>query len=212
MFKNILKILLTIIVIIFISLIINNLREANIIYRYSQKLDEYNNIKNFYAKYEENGNITECWAKDDKGVRKNILKDDEKRLIYVDEEYIWILTETKDEQGQIKKEAVKQKNTSEKGVWIPKLATYSAYAENKIQAIAFAINTTISDDEIDGEKCYKIKYSDDLIIFVNKETYMIKKEINSGNETTLLEYEFNCLSDEDLELLNFIGYEVKNVD
>ena len=92
------------------------------------------------------------------------------------------------------------------------MANYSAYAENKIQAIAFAINTTISDDEIDGEKCYKIKYSDDLIIFVNKETYMIKKEINSGNETTLLEYEFNCLSDEDLELLNFIGYEVKNVD
>lgn len=212
MFKKILKILLVIIIIIIISLIINNLREANMIYKYSQKLDEYNNIKNFYAKYQDDGHITECWTKDDRGVRKETLSDDEKRLMYVDNECIWMLTESKDENGELKKEAVKQKHTSEKGVWVPKLSSYSVYAENRVQALAFAINTTILEEEIDGEHCYKIKLSDDLIIFINKETYMLKKEINCGREITLLEYKLNYLSDDDLELLNFLGYNVRNVD
>lgn len=212
MFKKILKILLSILIIILVSLIVNNLREANIIYTYSRKLDEYSNMKNFYAKYEEDGNITECWAKENRGVTKNVTEENEMRLLYVDEEWIWILTETKNEQGEIQKEAVKQKNTVDKGIFVPDIATYSLYAENRWQSIAMAINSTITDEEINGERCYKIYFSDDLILYVNKETYMKIKEINSGREKTLLDYELNCVSDEDLELLNFLGYKVKNVD
>ena len=212
MFKRILKIILIILIIILISLIVNNLREATIIYKYSQKLDEFSNIKNFYAKYEENGNITEYWAKDNRGVTKNVTEEDEMRLLYVDEDWIWILTETKNEQGEMQKEAVKQKNTADKGIFVPDIATYSLYAENRWQSIAIAINSTITDEEVDGEKCYKIYFSDDLIIYVNKETYMNKKEINSGREKILLEYKLNSVSDEDLEILNFLGYKVKSVD
>lgn len=205
--KKIFKIILILLVIILVAFLTITIRKAYIINKFSKKLEEYQQVTNFYAKLETNDGTEELWRKDNVGITKSIRNDGTKILYRKDNE-IWILIETIDSENNKNKKAYKVKYKGESDIaFLPLIEDGTFYAADIWQAIQMAFTSRLSIDKINGKKCYKFHMTDDFQVYINKEDFIKIKETNCNIERELILYEFNSLKS--LKLPNLEEYEIE---
>lgn len=208
--NKVLKIILIFILIILVLFIINLFRKAFIIDKFSRKFDEYQDATNFYAKIKFDDSAEELWRKDNIGITKYI-KDNDERMMYVNGDEIWTLTNTENSDGNKTKIAVKMKNETSYP-FLPILEDGTLYSENFWQALFVSLTARVSTEMVDEKECYKVYFQEDFQIFINKEDYFKIKEINTGTTKEVVEYKLNCVTDSDIEFPNLDGYEIKEAN
>lgn len=205
--KKVIKIILVIVLVIVVLFLANLIRKAVIINKFSEKLNEYQSITNFYAKYQiENGNTIESWRKDNITIQKTMTSDNEINMMYANPNEIWMIMDKK-ETGKL---ATKMKNETEhnwsNGVV---LEDGTLYADNFWDALLVALGCRISTETVNGQECYKLYFQEEFQVFVNKENLLKIKEINMDNVKYLIQYEINTLTDEDVALPSLDGYKIQ---
>lgn len=205
--KKVIKIILVIVLVIVVLFLVNLIRKAVIINKFSEKLNEYQSITNFYAKYQiENGNTIESWRKDNITIQKTTTSDNEINMMYANPNEIWMIMDKK-ETGKL---ATKMKNETEhnwsNGVV---LEDGTLYADNFWDALLVALGCRISTETVNGQECYKLYFQEEFQVFVNKENLLKIKEINMDNVKYLIQYEINTLTDEDVALPSLDGYKIQ---
>lgn len=199
------KIVISIVIILAIILLIvsaTTIRKATIIYKYSEKLTEYQETKNFYAKFKTDDFVEEMWRKEDIGIIQ-IKKDNITRTMCIkpDETRIYI------EDGNSKTASVTKTENHEEA-FLPVIEQGTLYAENFWDAWIIALGAKITTEEINEKECYKVYMQEDFQIYINKENLLNVKEINGNTTRELIEYEINTLKEEDVEFPSLEGYEV----
>lgn len=176
-------------------------------YKFANKVSEVQKITNFYYKANSENGINIVYRKGDICVNK-LITDEDTKEIYVNGNELWILVEKNDGSS---KRAVKQ--VVNEDPFMPSvLMDGSFYVENFWQAVIASFSARISSENVDGKDCYKIYFSDDWQIFVNKEDYIKIKEINGSTSKELIEYSINTVTDEDVQKTNLDGYELQEVN
>ena len=199
--RKILRILLIIILIFTILFLLNFIRKVYIVSTFNKESLEYRNIKNFYTKMHDGEVIVEMWRKDDLGIYKR-TSEEGTRIICFGEENNWLINDV------INSEKVAVKIPKENGPIMPHLAGSSIYTEKFSESAALALMCQITTEEIDEVKCYKIKLSDDVMIYVNAENFLRMREINGSTDTGNIEYKINGVTDKDVATPNLYGFTI----
>lgn len=69
-----------------------------------------------------------------------------------------------------------------------------------------AVESKICSTECNGKDCYEIKIAEQFVIWVEKETGLVVRELNV-NTTKNYSYEFGTVTDADVQMPDFTGYE-----
>lgn len=198
------KILLIICLIIVLVFLLNLGRKVFILSKYSEEYNKYIEITNFYKKTNpEEGIITEFWRKDNNGILKRTSNEDVK-YIYYGEDYNWIIVDSKDS-----KTAVKMNKEGE-GIEVNNLTTGSLYMENLWDKIKIALTSSISTGKVNNIECYKLKINKEWQIFINKDNFLVMREINGSTDTGVIEYKINEVTDADVSMPNLDGYTIND--
>lgn len=202
--KKIIKIMLMILLVVLIVFLAITMVKANVIFKYSEKLEEYQETKNFYAKFKMNDSVEELWRKEDIGITK-MIKDNKIRMMCIkpDETRLYM------EDGDSKKVSI-TKTENKDGAFLPVIEYGTFYAENFWQAFTLALTTRMTTEEVNGKECYKMFIQEDFQVYINKENLLNVKEINGNTTRELLEYTINTLKDEDVAFPSLEQYEVNN--
>lgn len=196
--KIVISIVITL-VILFLIFSVITIRKAIIIYKYSEKLKEYQETKNFYAKFKTEDFIEEMWRKEDIGMIKNIKNNITRTMcIKPDETRIYI------EDGNNKTASI-TKTENQDGAFLPVIEYGTVYAENFGDALISALGAKITTEEINGKECYKLYMQEDFQTYINKEDWLNIKEINGNTTRELIEYQINTLKEEDVEFPSLEG-------
>ena len=199
--KKIIAIILCIVLIVVLIFLFNLGRKVYILSKYTDKYNEYSKITNFYKKTNSEQDVTtEFWRKDNLGFLKRTSKDDV-RMIYYGEDYNWIIVDNKDG-----KNAVKMFKEGE----IQDLTTGTLYMNNIIDKLNMAFISNISTEKINNIDCYKIKINNEWQLFVDKDTFLVMREINGSIDTGVIEYKINKVRDEDVLMPNLAGYTIND--
>lgn len=205
MSKKIIKIMLIILLLIVLVFILNFGRKVYILSKYSDMYREYSEITNFYRKENpEEGVTTEFWKKDNLGFLKRTSENDIK-MIYYGEDYNWIIVDGKDS-----KTAVKMPKEGD-GIEAQKLITGTLNMENFWDTIKMAFSSNISTDILNDVECYKIKLGKEWQMYVNKDNFLVMREINGSTDTGIIEYKINEVRNEDVFMPNLAGYTIKDI-
>ncbi len=199
---KIIAILLLVAIILFLAITIP---KAIIIQKYSKKLEEYQEVKNFYAKIKLEDAEEEIWRKDNIGVTQN-RRGDNVRTLHISPNQSAMLIETKDS----KKASITKIEMD--SAFLPVIEYGTFYAENFWQAFTMALATKMSTEEVNGKECYKMYVQEDFQVFINKEDFLNIKEINGNTLRELVEYQFDTVKDEDVALPSLEGYEVEEFE
>lgn len=198
------KILLIICLVIVLVFLLNLGRKVYILSKYSEEYNKYIEITNFYKKTNpEEGIITEFWRKDNTGLLKRTSKEDVRSVYYV-EDYNWIIIDSKDS-----KTAVKMKKEGE-GIEVNNLTTGSLYMENLWDKIKIALTSSISTGKVNNIECYKLKINKEWQMFINKDNFLVMREINGSTDTGVIEYKINEVTDADVSMPNLEGYTIND--
>lgn len=198
------KIILIICLVIVLVFLLNVGRKVYILSKYSQEYNKYIQITNFYKKTNpEEGIITEFWRKDNTGLLKRTSKEDV-RCIYYGENYNWIIVDSKDS-----KTAVKMNKEGE-GIEVNNLTTGTLYMENLWDKIKIALTSSISTENVNNIECYKLKINKEWQMFINKDNFLVMREINGSTDTGVIEYKINEVTDEDISMPNLDGYTIND--
>lgn len=198
------KIILIICLIIVLVFLLNLGRKVFILSKYSEEYNKYIEITNFYKKTNpEEGIITEFWRKDNNGLLKRTSNEDVK-YIYYREDYNWIIVDSKDS-----KTAVKMNKEGE-GIEVNNLTTGTLYMENLWDKIKIALTSSISTGKVNNIECYKLKINKEWQIFINKDDFLVMREINGSTDTGVIEYKINEVTDADVSMPNLDGYTIND--
>ena len=198
------KIILIICLVIVLLFLLNLVRKVYILSKYSEEYNKYIEITNFYKKTNpEEGIITEFWRKDNNGLLKRTSNEDVK-YIYYGEDYNWIIVDSKDS-----KTAVKMNREGE-GIEVNNLTTGTLYMENLWDKIKIALTSSISTEEVNNIECYKLKINKEWQMFINKDNFLVMREINGSTDTGVIEYKINEVTDEDISMPNLEGYTIND--
>ena len=198
--KNLLAIVLIIVLIMTCIFLVNLGRKVYILSRYSDKCKEYSKITNYYKKsHPEQDVTTEFCRKNNLGYFKRTSKDDVK-MIYYGEDYNWIIVKNKNE-----KTAVKM-NKESAGIETQTLPTETLYMDSLWNKIQMAFISKITTERINEVECYKISVNKEWQIFVNKNNFLVMREINGSTDTGIIEYKINQVRDEDVLMPNLAEY------
>ena len=211
MIKNILKVILVLALFVLIFYIVSIANKIIIISRYSKKVDEYQHATNFYAKFEDEYGTRELWRKDDVGITKDTSDNSGMTIVYVKGDELWNISDVKYEGGNSSKTAYKSKIDTEEDetAFMPVIESGTFYVEDNLwEKIKTAFTVKITTTTVNDKKCYEFYVNNDFQIFVNMNDFMKVKEINSGTTTSLVEYNFNSVTDEDVKMPNLEGYEI----
>ncbi len=204
MIKNIIKIILVLALFALIFFGISIAKRVIIIDRYCKKVDEYQNVTNFYAKFEDSYGTRELWRKEDTGITKDTSKNAGTTITYVKGNKLWnIMEETKT--------AYKSQSDAENGeeAFLPVIESNTFDVEdNLLEKIKTAFTMKITMETVNDKMCYKFQVNDNLQIYVNKTDFMKIKEVNEGETTELLEYSLNSVEDKDVKMPSLEGYEI----
>ncbi len=202
--KSILKIVIAIILVIVLLFLFNIGRKVYILSKYSEMYNKYLEVTNFYKKTSpEEGVTTEFWRKGDLGLLRRTSANDVK-TIYYGEDYNWILVDDKDS-----KTAVKMVKEGE-GIENQNIITGTLYMPNLWDKIKVAFSSKISTEYIDNIKCYKLKIKNDWQLYINKEDFLVLREINGSTDTGVIEYKINEVRDVDVIMPNLAGYTIND--
>ncbi len=199
---KIIGILLLVAIILFLAITIP---KTIIIQKHGKKLEEYQKVSNFYAKIKLEDAEEELWRKDNIGVTKH-MEGEEIRTLHITPNQAAMLMETKD----AKKASITKVEMD--GAFLPVIEYGTFYAENFWQAFMIALGTRMSTEEVNGKECYKMYVQEDFQVFINKEDFLIIKEINGNTSRELVEYQFDKVTDEDVALPSLEGYEVEEYE
>ena len=198
------KIILIICLLIALLFLLNLGRKVFIISKYSEEYNKYIEITNFYKKTNpEEGIITEFWRKDNNGLLKRTSNEDVK-YIYYGEDYNWIIVDSKNS-----KTAVKMNKEGE-GIEVNNLTTGTLYMEKLWDKIKIALTSSISTEEVNNLECYKLKINKEWQMFINKDNFLVMREINGSTDTGIIEYKINEVTDEDVSMPNLDGYTIND--
>ena len=202
--KIIIKIVLTIILVIAFLFLLNLGRKVSILSKYSDMYNKYLEVANFYKKTTpEEGVTTELWRKDNLGLLRRTSANDVK-TIYYGEDYNWILVDDKDS-----KTAVKMVKEGE-GIESQNIITGTLYMPNQWDKIKIAFSSKISTEKLNDVDCYKLKIKNDWQIYINKEDFLVMREINGSTDTGFIEYKINEVRDVDVIMPNLAGYTIND--
>lgn len=202
--KIVVKIILMIIFVIAFLFILNLGRKITILSKYSKMYNQYLEITNFYKKAsDEEGITTEFWRKDNLGLFRRTAPDSIK-TIYYGEDYNWILVDDKDT-----KTAVKMNKEGE-GIESQNILTGTLYMENIWDQIKIAFFSKISTEKLNDVECYKLKIKNDWQMYINKDNYLVMREINGSTDTGFIEYKINEVRDVDVIMPNLAGYTIND--
>ena len=202
--KNIIKIIIIIFLLIVFIFLFNLGRKVIILSKYSNEYNKYIKITNYYKRETpEEGVTTEFWKKDDLGFLKRTSKEDVK-MIYYGEDYNWIIVDNKDG-----KTAVKMKKEGA-GIEKQSLISGTLYMHNFWDKVKIAFSSSISSEKLNDIECYKIKINKDWQMFINKENFLVMREINGSTDTGTIEYKINEVRDEDVLMPNLAGYTIND--
>ena len=208
--KKILKYVVIILVIILILFLGNIIRKTYIISRYKEQSQEYSQITNFYKKYKENNYSTvEIWRKDNVILYKR-TSDDGIRMIYnnLDENIRWIINDTKIE-DTVNKTALKIEEKEElDNLFADDLLDNEIDANNIWEYINLAFKCSITSKDYSGIGCYEINYQDKLLQYINKENYLCVRTLSGDNDTGLIEYRLNDITEEEVALPDMSNFEI----
>ena len=202
--KLIIKIVLTIILVIAFLFILDLGRKVSILSKYSDMYNKYLEVANFYKKTTpEEGVTTELWRKDNLGLLRRTSANDVK-TIYYGEDYNWILVDDKDS-----KTAVKMVKEGE-GIESQNIITGTLYMPNLWDKIKIAFSSKISTEKLNDVDCYKLKIKNDWQLYINKEDFLVMREINGSTDTGFIEYKINEVRDVDVIMPNLAGYTIND--
>lgn len=204
--KKIISIVLVIVLIIACIFLINLGRKVCILSKYSDKCNEYSKITNFYKKTNQENDIgitTEFWRKGNLGFLK-MTSDDYVRMIYWGADYNWIIVDDKDGKTAVK--MIKEDYGFEQQT----LTTGTLYMQNLWDEVKMAFLSNISSEKLNDIDCYKIKFKEDWQLFINKDTFLVMREINGSTDTGIIEYKINEVRDEDVLMPNLAGYTIND--
>ena len=203
--KRIIAIVIIVILITICIFLIDLGRKVYILSKYSDMYDKYSKVTNFYKKESpEEGVTTEFWRKDNLAFLKRTSKDDVK-MIYYGEDYNWIIVDDKNGKTAVKmnKEGV--------GIEVQTLAPETIYMENLLDKIKIAFLSNVTTEKLDGIECYKICFNNEWQIFVNKNDFLVIREINGSTDTGIIEYKINEVRNEDVLMPNLAGYTINDM-
>lgn len=202
--NSIIKLVLVIILIIAVIFLLNLGRKVSILSKYSDMYNKYLEVANFYKKTTpEEGVTTELWRKDNLGLLRRTSANDVK-TIYYGEDYNWILVDDKDS-----KTAVKMAKEGE-GIESQNIITGTLYMPNLWDKIKIAFSSKISTEKLNDVDCYKLKIKNDWQIYINKEDFLVMREINGSTDTGFIEYKINEVRDVDVIMPNLAGYTIND--
>lgn len=202
--KIIIKIVLTIILVVAFLFLLNLGRKVSILSKYSDMYNKYLEVANFYKKTTpEEGVTTELWRKDNLGLLRRTSANNVK-TIYYGEDYNWILVDDKDS-----KTAVKMVKEGE-GIESQNIITGTLYMPNLWDKIKIAFSSKISTEKLNDVDCYKLKIKNDWQLYINKEDFLVMREINGSTDTGFIEYKINEVRDVDVIMPNLAGYTIND--
>jgi len=201
--KKAVKTIAILLLVVMILFLVITIPKVMVIQKYSKKLEEYQEVKNFYAKVKLEEAEEEMWRKDNIGITKHI-QGDNTRTLYISPNETAMLMETKEG-----KKASITKIDREDNSFLPVIEYGAFYAENVWQAFVVALGTRMSTEEVNGKECYKMYKQEDFQVFINKEDFLNIKEINGNTSRELIEYQFDTVRDEDVTLPSLEDYEVE---
>lgn len=214
-----LKILFWIIISIFVIFIVITVRKIIILSAIDSKISEYENTNNIYSKivsYKGTNEfqLAETYIKDN--ISKTVLETKKEdgtsskmiQITYRDRRKLYF-------DNGIAKEMIiyNEDNTVE----LNNIIINYAKAYTLLEKIANSITSNIKTEEVNGKKCYVIsvlcnsnvayeKGTEEMIIYIEKDTSLPVKKVQIINEdgnkneyTTTYEYEFNSVTNQDLE-------------
>ena len=202
--KKIIAIVLIIVLIIACIFLVNLGRKVYILSKYSNKCDEYSKITNFYKKTNPEQDVTtEFWRKDNLGFLK-MTSNDYVRMIYWGVDYNWIIVDDKDGKTAVK--MIKEDYGFEQQT----LTTGTLYMQNFWDKVKMAFLSSLSSEKLNDIDCYKIKFKEDWQLFINKDNFLVMREINGSMDTGFIEYKINEVRDEDVLMPNLEGYTIND--
>lgn len=202
------KIILKILIIFFICTIILLFRKTYIFRKFCKINNEYySTLTNFYQKIQSNTVEKEIWRKENKAVVK-IIENNEIKILYYDDEYIW----------ELENETI----TKMKKDFIPTIDNCPMYVSNAGEALLASFMIKITTEDLNGINCYKICINKNSILykfliskniqimdyqlFINKDTWLIVKEILNDSVTDYIRYDFDSVTSTDVQIPNFTNF------
>jgi len=199
--KKMIGIILIVVLIVGCIFLFNLGRKVIILSKYADKYNENLEITTFYKKMNEEDATTEVWRKDDIGLLRRTSKDDVK-MIYYGEDYNWIIID--DKSGKTAVKMIKEGASIE----FQTLTTGTLCMENLWDKIKVAFISKISTEKVNDVECFKISLNKECQIFVNKDDWLVVREINGSTDTGIIEYKINEVRDEDVLMPNLAGYTI----
>lgn len=206
--KKVLKIILIVLGILIIGFVANWIRKIYIIEQYNKNIAKYDSVTNFYRKIIDGEENIEIWRKSNLALYKISEPKDEK-MIYWGEDAFYMISNTVDENNNVKKVAAKFHTHN---AIIPGIAVSAIQTNSLIDSIIVALRTSITTENVDGKECYKIQIDKGWEEYISKEDFFIVKNINGGVNTVISQYEINTVTDDDVKMPDLEGYVIEEVN
>ena len=200
---NILKSIIGIIIILEMILLGDFGRKFLIINKYKTQMAQ-KNPDNYYVKLINNkeGNFIESWTKENKSLNKRMLEDGE-QIRYTDSNDAWLIINEKEGNVAIKIEREKM------GTATIAIGYDSIFTENLWETLQYAFNCKITSEFYNGIECYRVYKNEYEQTYINKDDFRPIRIVNKDTDFSY-EYNINEVTDEQVELPNIAGYEIRD--
>ena len=191
--KKILKMIGLVILIVLVVVMADLVSKTIIVSKIEKNVQQYDSTSNYYEKRKSNEGVElEIMRKENIFMAKQ-YKENRTTIIYKDisDNTGWLITTDIDEN----RETVK-------------VATKYNPADNIIIPNDSGSLIGITTEKVNGEECYKITNGSSQTYF-SKDTLLRKKVIMGNQETEIVEYTLDTVTDEDIKLPDLSEYEIR---
>lgn len=200
---NILKSIIGIIIIVEIIFLGDLGRKFFIINKYKIQMAQ-KKTDNYYIKLIDNDDESyiESWTKGQKSLNKRSLETGE-QIKYSDSDEAWLIIN--DDDGKIAIKVDREKfGSATIGIGYDSIS-----AENLWETVQYAFNAKVTSEVYNGIQCYRIYNNEYEQTYINKEDFRPIRIIN-GDTDYSYEYIINEVTDEQVELPDITGFEVRD--
>ncbi len=206
--KKILKMIGLVILIVLVVVMADLVRKTIIVSKIEKNVQQYDSTSNYYEKRKSNEGVElEIMRKENIFMAKQ-YKENRTTIIYKDisDNTGWLITTDIDENRETVKVATKYNPAD--NIIIPN-DSGSLIGTNELWlCIYYAASISITTEKVNGEECYKITNGSSQTYF-SKDTLLRKKVIMGNQETEIVEYTLDTVTDEDIKLPDLSEYEIR---
>lgn len=200
---NILKSIIGIIIIVELIFLVDFCRKFFIINKFKIQMTEVNR-ENYYVKLINNDDDSciESWRKGEKSLNKRSLETSE-QIKYSDSDEAWLIIN--DDDGKIAIKVDREKfGSATIGIGYDSIST-----ENLWETVQYAFNAKVTSEVYNGIECYRVYNNEYEQTYINKEDFRPVRIVN-GDTDYSYEYIINGVTDEQVELPDITGYEIRD--